>query len=102
MRRGVAPERVLLESWSLDTIGNAAFARLMHADLAQARSSPRDRREVRSYLRAGRWAEIVPRYRRGPADGPHLAQWRRMLVVTSDFHLPRTRAMFELVPLLQQ
>ena len=31
--RGVAASRVLLESWSLDTIGNAAFARLMHADL---------------------------------------------------------------------
>jgi uncharacterized SAM-binding protein YcdF (DUF218 family) len=31
--RGIAAERVLLESWSLDTIGNAAFTRLMHADL---------------------------------------------------------------------
>ena len=53
---GVAPSRILLESWSLDTIGNAAFARLMHADL------------------------------RG---------WRRMLVVTSAFHRPRTEAIFQ-------
>ena len=56
--RGVAPSRVLLESWSLDTIGNAAFARLMHAD-----------------LRA----------------------WRRMLIVTSAFHRPRTEAIFNWV-----
>lgn len=55
---GVAPERVLLESWSFDTIGNAAFARLMHADL------------------------------RG---------WRSMLVITSEFHLRRTRAIFDWV-----
>ena len=33
VERGVAPARVLLESWSLDTIGNAAFARLMHSDV---------------------------------------------------------------------
>ena len=33
VQHGVAPARILLESWSLDTIGNAAFARLMHADL---------------------------------------------------------------------
>lgn len=38
MERGVAPSRVLLESWSLDTIGNAAFARLFHAELAGWRS----------------------------------------------------------------
>ena len=56
--RGVEAHRVLLESWSLDTIGNAAFARLMHADL------------------------------RG---------WRRLLVITSAFHMPRTRAIFEWV-----
>ena len=56
--RGIAPSRVLLESWSLDTIGNAAFARLMHADL------------------------------RG---------WRKMLVVTSAFHRPRTQAIFDWV-----
>ena len=56
--RGVAPSRVLLESWSLDTIGNAAFARLMH-------SEPRE--------------------------------WTDLLVVTSEIHLPRTRAIFEWV-----
>ena len=56
--KGVEQRRVLLESWSLDTIGNAAFARLMHADL------------------------------RG---------WRRILVVTSASHMPRTRAIFEWV-----
>ena len=55
---GVAPSRVLLESWSLDTIGNAAFARLMHAE---------------------------PR------------AWRRVHVVTSSFHMPRTRQIFEWV-----
>ena len=56
--RGVAASRVLLESWSLDTIGNAAFARLMHAD-------PRG--------------------------------WSRLLLITSAFHMPRTRAIFEWV-----
>ena len=56
--RGVDASRVLLESWSLDTIGNAAFARLMHAE---------------------------PR------------RWRRLLVVTSAFHMVRTRAIFEWV-----
>jgi uncharacterized SAM-binding protein YcdF (DUF218 family) len=54
--RGVEPSRVLLESWSLDTIGNAAFARLMHSDL------------------------------RG---------WHRLLVVTSELHMARTRTIFE-------
>jgi uncharacterized SAM-binding protein YcdF (DUF218 family) len=56
--RGVAASRVLLESWSLDTIGNAAFARLMHAD---------------------------------PGG------WSRLLLITSAFHMPRTRAIFEWV-----
>ena len=56
--RGVAPSRVLLESWSLDTIGNAVFARLMHADLRN---------------------------------------WRRLHVITSAFHLPRTEAIFNWV-----
>lgn len=32
--RGVAPSRVLIESWSLDTIGNAAFSRLMHCEVS--------------------------------------------------------------------
>ena len=58
VEKGVDPSRILLESWSLDTIGNAAFARLMHADL------------------------------RG---------WRRILVVTSRLHMPRTKAIFEWV-----
>ena len=56
--RGIAPTRVLLESWSLDTIGNAAFTRLMHSDV------------------------------RG---------WRRILIVTSRSHMPRTKAIFEWV-----
>ena len=56
VEHGVDARRVLLEAWSLDTIGNAAFARLFHADL------------------------------RG---------WQRLLVVTSTFHLPRTRAIFD-------
>ena len=56
IKRGVDPSRVLQESWSVDTIGNGAFTRLMHAD---------------------------PR------------QWKRLHVVTSDFHLPRVKAIFE-------
>ena len=35
--RGVDASRILLESWSLDTIGNAAFTRLMHADVRRWR-----------------------------------------------------------------
>ena len=57
-RRGVEAGRILLDTWSVDTIGNAAFARLMHAD-------PRG--------------------------------WRRLHVVTSEFHVARTRAIFEWV-----
>lgn len=55
---GIDEKRVLRETWSLDTIGNAVFTRLMHAE---------------------------PR------------QWKRMLVVTSAFHMPRTRAVFDWV-----
>ena len=32
--RGVDPQRIVQDTWSVDTIGNVAFARLMHADLA--------------------------------------------------------------------
>ena len=32
--RGVDPRRIVQDTWSVDTIGNVAFARLMHADLA--------------------------------------------------------------------
>jgi len=56
--RGVAPEHILTETASYDTIGNAYFARALHAE-------PRD--------------------------------FRRLLVITSDFHMPRTRAIFEWV-----
>jgi len=56
--RGIAPARIRLESLSLDTIGNAYFSRLLHAD---------------------------------PAG------WRRLLVITSEFHVARTRAIFEWV-----
>lgn len=33
LSRGCPPERLYLDTWSLDTIGNAVFARLMHCDL---------------------------------------------------------------------
>lgn len=56
--RGVPAERILTESFSLDTIGNAFFSRVIHAE-------PRD--------------------------------LHRLLVITSDFHLERTRAVFEWV-----
>lgn len=52
------PSRILLDSWSLDTIGNAAFARLMLCDPL------------------------------------HL---QKLCVITSDFHMPRTRKIFDWV-----
>jgi len=56
--RGVDARRVLTETCSLDTIGNAYFTRVIHTD---------------------------PR------------RLCRLLVITSDFHMPRTRAVFEWV-----
>jgi len=56
--RGVPEDRVLPESLSFDTIGNAFFARLLHTD-------PRG--------------------------------LRRLHVITSEFHLPRARAIFDWV-----
>ncbi|MCC6616621.1 MAG: YdcF family protein [Anaerolineae bacterium] len=56
--QGVAPERILTETASYDTIGNAYFARVIHTE-------PRG--------------------------------WRRLLVITSEFHMARTRAIFEWV-----
>lgn len=53
--QGVTPERILTETASYDTIGNAYFSRLIHAE---------------------------PR------------RLRRLLVITSDFHMPRTQAIF--------
>jgi uncharacterized SAM-binding protein YcdF (DUF218 family) len=54
--KGVAPTDLLEENLSLDTIGNALFARLLH-------TSPRG--------------------------------YRRLHVITSEFHLPRTQACFD-------
>ncbi len=56
--RGVAKEQILTEMCSYDTIGNAFFARTVHADV------------------------------RG---------LRRLLVVNSEFHMPRTEAIFRWV-----
>jgi hypothetical protein len=58
MARGITRERIFVDKWSHDTIGNAYFARCMHC-------------EPRSL--------------------------RRLLVITSAFHMPRTRAIFEWV-----
>jgi hypothetical protein len=56
IQRGIMPGRIRIEALSLDTIGNAYFAKLLHID---------------------------------PAG------WTRLLVVTSEFHMPRARAIFE-------
>lgn len=53
---GIEGSRIYLDRWSMDTIGNAVFARLMHSD---------------------------PR------------AWRKLLVITSEFHMPRVRAIFD-------
>jgi hypothetical protein len=58
MARGIARERILVDKWSHDTIGNAYFARCMHCE---------------------------PR------------ALRKLLVITSAFHMPRTRAIFDWV-----
>jgi len=55
---GVERQRILCETCSLDTIGNAFFARLLHAE---------------------------PR------------RLERLLVITSEFHMPRTEAIFSFV-----
>jgi uncharacterized SAM-binding protein YcdF (DUF218 family) len=56
MRQGIEGTRILPETISLDTIGNAYFARVKHTDPLQL---------------------------------------RRLHVITSDFHLPRVRAIFD-------
>lgn len=56
--RGSPAARILQDTWSLDTIGNAYFARVAHAEPAGL---------------------------------------RRLLVITSAFHMPRTRRIFEWV-----
>jgi len=56
IRQGCKPRRIATETCSLDTIGNAYFARVVHTE---------------------------------PAG------YRRLLVVTSEFHLPRAQCIFE-------
>ena len=56
IERNVNPQKILLDSWSMDTIGNAYSALMMHC---------------------------VPR------------NLRRLLIITSDFHMPRSRSIFE-------
>jgi len=58
IRRGVALNRLLTESCSYDTIGNAYFARVIHTDVLRL---------------------------------------QRLLIVTSEFHMPRTQAIFKWV-----
>lgn len=53
---GVSPDRVLIETCSWDTVGNAYYARTVHTDPGQL---------------------------------------RKLLIVTSDWHMPRTRFLFE-------
>lgn len=56
IQQGVAPEKILMETSSYDTIGNVYFSRMIHVEPL------------------------------------HL---RRLLVVTSEFHMPRTKAIFQ-------
>lgn len=63
MERGVKPERIITETCSYDTIGNAYFSRVIHVDPAR---------------------------------------FRRLLIITSEFHLPRTEQIFLWVYSLDQ
>ena len=76
--RGVTPSRILQDTWSVDTVGNVAFARLVR-----------------------RAALALPAVRRHPSRCRQMLVeprgWRRLLVITSDFHMPRVRAIFEWV-----
>ncbi len=55
IQHGAPPEKIFQECASLDTIGNAYFARVIHTD-------PRG--------------------------------WRKLLIINSDFHMPRTQLIF--------
>ena len=58
IKQGINPEKILPETSSYDTIGNAYFSRAIH---------------------------VQPR------------QWKRLLVITSDFHFTRTKSIFQWV-----
>ncbi len=55
LRNGISPDKILIETSSYDTIGNAFFSRIIHAE---------------------------PR------------KFKKLLVITSDFHMPRTESVF--------
>ena len=55
IKKGIEPARILTETSSYDTIGNAYFSRVVHVDPAQ---------------------------------------FKKLCIITSDFHLPRTEAIF--------
>jgi uncharacterized SAM-binding protein YcdF (DUF218 family) len=56
INNGIPPKKILVETCSYDTIGNAFFARMIHVD---------------------------PR------------RFRRLLIITSEFHMPRTESVFK-------
>jgi hypothetical protein len=56
INNGIPPKKILVETCSYDTIGNAFFARLIH---------------------------VEPR------------RFRRLLIITSEFHMPRTESIFK-------
>lgn len=58
IERNVNPQKIMTDSWSMDTIGNAYAALMMHC---------------------------LPR------------NLRKLLIITSDFHMPRSRSIFEKV-----
>ena len=58
IKAGIPPEKIIKETWSLDTIGNAYAALVHHA---------------------------IPR------------NMRKLLVITSNFHMPRSKAIFQKV-----
>ena len=58
MEKGIDPKKILMESWSKDTIGNAYAALTMH---------------------------VIPR------------NLQNLLIITSDFHMPRSKDIFQYV-----
>eukprot|EP00887_Chlorella_sp_A99_P002365 scaffold10.g2365.t1 len=91
VQRGVPPGALLKEVQSYDTVGNGYFSALIHAVPAGWRRAP------------GRGAAACPEGGgkgegsggQGRCLGGPTVQRMRIAVVTSDFHMPRTRAVFD-------